>query len=706
MITIKHARGRFCVPVLFDLLLVFAPLVAAAEMEEDESTEELQTSQHMESVVVTATRTESSLLRIAEAVTVVGAEDIDRKAPDVLAEMLRGMPGAFFQQTTPGQGIPIIRGLKGSEVLHLVDGMRLNNAFFRNAPNQYLGLVDAYATQSTEVIRGAAPSLYGADAMGGVVHILTSEPEMPGENWQTEGRLYGTYNSVDNGLIGRLSVATGKEGNVLSGGITYQDHGDRETGGGETVVPSGYKVKAADLKWRVTLGESSELMFSAQYLEQPSTPRVDELVPGYGQDVPSSELYEFKPNSREFLHARYRLESDSSWFSLFQAHLARQVITDDRMTRDWGSQVTTTEANESQLDGLTLQFNSPWGSSSAQSNELIWGFEYYTDEVTSSRSRFNAETGTSQTVSARFPNGSTMDSAAVYASNHWQWDRLSLNAGLRYSWFDISLPATAEVDAVNLSPTDLTGDIHMSYELATGMYLVSNIGRGFRPPNIFDLGTLGSRPGNRFNIPNPNLKPESVWSYDVGFKASTDRWQLEAFAWYSDYQDKISSRFTGDVTETDRLVVTSDNLNEAQLYGIESGLRFFPNDLWEFYAVVNYTHGEETTEDTTVAADRVPPLSGRLGMVWVPREDLRFEPYWDYAGPQNRLSPRDIRDPRINPLGTPGWGTLNLLASWEVMVDVELGLRLQNLGDKNYREHGSGIDAPGRNIGAWVNYAF
>jgi outer membrane receptor protein involved in Fe transport len=47
-----------------------------------------------------------------------------------------------------------------------------------------------------------------------------------------------------------------------------------------------------------------------------------------------------------------------------------------------------------------------------------------------------------------------------------------------------------------------------------------------------------------------------------------------------------------------------------------------------------------------------------------------------------------------------------LLASWEVMVDVELGLRLQNLGDKNYREHGSGIDAPGRNIGAWVNYAF
>ena len=56
------------------------------------------------------------------------------------------------------------------------DGMRLNNAFFRNAPNQYLGLVDAFATGRMEVVRGSAPTLYGADAMGGVLQILTREP--------------------------------------------------------------------------------------------------------------------------------------------------------------------------------------------------------------------------------------------------------------------------------------------------------------------------------------------------------------------------------------------------------------------------------------------------------------------------------------------------------------------------------------------------
>jgi outer membrane receptor protein involved in Fe transport len=299
-----------------------------------------------------------------------------------------------------------------------------------------------------------------------------------------------------------------------------------------------------------------------------------------------------------------------------------------------------------------------------------------------------------------------MDSAAVYASNRWQWERFTLNAGMRYSWFDISLPASVEVEAVKLEPSDLTGDIHLNYEVSPGIHLVSNIGRGFRPPNIFDLGTLGSRPGNRFNVPNPDLKPESVWSYDLGIKGSTARWQFEVFGWYSDYQDKISSRFTGEFTPDGRLVVRSDNLNEVTLYGIESGLRYIAADELELYAVVNYTHGKESDDGVTVPADRIPPLNGRLGLVYQANDKLRFEPYLDFVSRQDRLSPRDESDPRINPLGTAGWGTINLLASWQARQNLELGLRLQNLGDKDYREHGSGIDAPGRNLGIWLNVTF
>jgi outer membrane receptor protein involved in Fe transport len=688
-------------------LALLAPLLALASTAWSATGESAwEEGRTLETVIVTATRIEQSVLDVAEAVSVIGAEEIERLAPELLAEMLRGVPGAYFQQTTPGQSIPIIRGLKGSQVLHLVDGMRLNNAFFRDAPNQYLGLVDAYAVERTEVIRGSAPSLYGADAMGGVVQVLTREPELETKQWSAGGRLYGAYNSADSSLLGRAEASAGQAGSVLSGGLTWQDHGDRRTGG-DVLRPSGYRSEAADLKWRRELGARAELMLSAQYLEQPSTPRVDELLPGFGQDSPSSAVYEFMPNRREFLHARYRLDGDTAWFSRFEAHLARQVITDDRLTQDYGDTSLTREFNDSALDGLTFQFNTPWGRDGGAGRELVWGFEYYADEVTSSRFRQPFAAGPQLEVEARFPSGSTMDSAAAYASNHWGWERLTLDAGLRYSRFEIFLPANTELEATRLEPDDLTGDVHLGYELTPGMHLVANLGRGFRPPNVFDLGTLGSRPSNRFNVPNRDLQPETVWSYDLGLKLSSSRWQAEVFAWYADYRDKISSRLTGEVTPEGRQVVRSDNLNGAGLYGVESGLRFLATEQLELYAVANYTRGEESEPaGATTPADRIPPVNGRLGLVWDANARLRLEPYLDFAGRQDRLSPRDLEDPRIDPLGTPGWGTLNLLLSWQAAAQVHCGLQLQNLGDKSYREHGSGVDAAGRNLGLWFNLLF
>jgi outer membrane receptor protein involved in Fe transport len=698
----KQQPGRAIAPAGLLFATCLLPLKLPASEEGLVASEDIGLP--METVVVTATRKEVSILDVIEAVSLVDAEEIERLAPDTLAEMMRGVPGAYFQQTTPGQGIPIIRGLKGSQILHLVDGMRLNNAFFRNAPNQYLGLVDSYATQRTEVVRGSAPSLYGADAMGGVLLIQSKEPVFDSADWSAEGRLYGSYNSYDSGLVGRAEAAAGHADAVVSGGITYQDHGNRETGGGETVRPSGYEVQAGNLMWRNQLGDASELMLSAQYVKQPRTPRVDELVPGYGQDEPSSTQYWFKPNQRDFLHARFRHQSDSRWFEKLEFHVARQVITDDRLTQDFGQSNTRQEQNQSTLDGITLQFNTPWDPDSPLGDDLVWGFEYYTDVIQSSRFLVSEDGSESLSVSSRFPDGSGMDSAAVYASNNWRWERLSLDAGLRYSSFEITLPGTEEINPVRLTPTDLTGDIHLGYALTPEVHLLANVGRGFRPPNIFDLGTLGSRPGNRFNIPNPNLQPESVWSYDLGIKAATGRLQAELYAWYADYQDKISSSFTGDVTPGGRLVVQSDNLNDARLWGVESGIRYLVREEVQLYGVLNYTRGEETDGGMTVPADRVPPLNGKLGMIYEPTERFRAEPYLEFAGRQDRLSPRDEEDPRIDPQGTAGYVTFNLLLSWQATQRLRAGLRLQNIGDKAYREHGSGIDAAGQNFGIWLDY--
>ncbi len=655
----------------------------------------------LETMQVTATRDARRVQEVAPAVTIVGAPEILRENPQVLAEALRGQVGTWFQQTTPGQGTPIVRGLKGSQVLHLVDGMRLNNAFFRSAPNQYLALVDPYAIERIEVVRGASPSLYGSDAMGGVVQVLTPEPGLSGTRWDARSQIHGMADTADRARLLRLQSEIGRGGLGLIGGVSWQDYGDRRTGDGR-VRPTDYDARAADLKFLAGSGERSELMLSVQYANQPETPRIDELVPGFGQDEPSSELFEFRPNRRLFYHGRYRWTPVTDWFEQIEIHVARQVIRDDRRSRDFGSAVTVNEDNKSTLDGLTLQLD----ARPAEALRLTGGLEIYRDTVDSRRVETEADVTT--TVPSRFPDDSTLDSASVYLGADWQASgRLTLGAGARYSEFDIKLPRALDGTDVRLKPDDLTGDVHAAWRLTPTVNLLANLGRGFRAPNIFDLGTLGPRPGNRFNVASPDLEPESVISIDVGVKIDRPRWQAEFFVFRLDYDDKITSVLTGETTPDGRDVVTSVNANEAELYGVEAGGRAQLSDALELYGVLNYTRGDEKEpggeEDP---ADRVPPFNGKFGLVYTGFTDLRIEPYMLFADDQSRLSPRDEADSRIDPDGTPGWGTLNLDLAWYPVGSLELGLKAENLLDKTYREHGSGIDAPGINLAVRANWVF
>ena len=330
-------RAGVLLPPFLIAPLFWAPIflfigVSSSVADEDDGWQE--ETGNIENVTVTATRTNASIKDVSVAVSSVDEEQIRSENPDVVSEMFRGLPGIYFQQTTPGQGIPIIRGLKGSQVLHLVDGMRVNNAFFRDSPNQYLGLIDPFAISRVEVVRGAAGSLYGADAMGGVVQFLSPNDTFDSSDWEQESQLYGSWDSMDDGLTFSARTHGGKSGYGFSAGVSRADHSDRTTGDGSIIHPSGYLSESVDLKWSGRVGIDGELTLSAQVLEQPSTPRVDELVPGFGQDQPSSEQFLFQPNRRGFIHAKYQKDAQLSWLDSYQVNIASQKITDDRLTQD------------------------------------------------------------------------------------------------------------------------------------------------------------------------------------------------------------------------------------------------------------------------------------------------------------------------------------------------------------------------------------
>ena len=163
------------------------------------------------------------------------------------------------------------------------------------------------------------------------------------------------------------------------------------------------------------------------------------------------------------------------------------------------------ERNKDTSWGVTFQA----GKAIAASHQLTWGFDWYDDEVESSRKRTNLNTGVTTVRAPRFPDGSTMTQLGLYAMDDWRAsERLDLIAGLRYSWVSTELPPDATGVGVKVDSDDLSGNLGVSWLVADGVKLVSNLGLGYRAPNVFDLGTFGDRPGNRFNIPNPDLKPE------------------------------------------------------------------------------------------------------------------------------------------------------------------------------------------------------
>jgi TonB-dependent heme/hemoglobin receptor len=649
----------------------------------------------LETVQVTATRRAESTFDVPVATDVIDRDEIRAAAPQTVMDALRGQAGAYVQQTTPGQGVVILRGLKGSEVLHVVDGFRLNDAIFRNAPNQYVALVDSQSLARIEAVRGPMAALYGSDAMGGVLQMLTWEPRFEGSEWQTRGLLRSMYGSADDSTLSRVEGALGRDTLVLSGGATYQDVNERRVGGGEELPYTRFSARAADGKVRAMVTDGNELTVSLHYSEQPRTPRYDELTPGYGQTQPNSALYWFEPQRRDFAQLRWRGSNPTRAWDSAEAQVGQQKIEDGRRNRDFDSSQEDRESNVDTSRGLAFQASKTVGTR----HHLTYGIDHYEDEVESSRTRTDIVTGATSDRAPRFPDGSTMSQAGAFVADDWSvGERLDVLGGARWNMSRTRLPASGEFAATTVEDDGFTGNLGVACAVTPSVRLVANVGQGFRAPNVFDLGTFGDRPGNRFNVPNPDLAPERVTTLDAGWKVRNDRLEGELIGYYSRYRDKITSVLTGEVTDSGRLVVQSRNAARLVLYGAEFSLRHSISDSVEWRTQLTWTRGEETLEGDDHPADRIPPLNGSAGITWRPAAGWTLDGWLNFADQQDRYSPRDEIDPRIRPGSTPGWTTFNVRAAWEASEHAYASLQYGNIGDHRYREFGSGLDAAGRGI--------
>jgi outer membrane receptor protein involved in Fe transport len=290
----------------------------------------------------------------------------------------------------------------------------------------------------------------------------------------------------------------------------------------------------------VVAAADHELMLSTQFFETPKVPRYHEIVGGPGGPSTNDGFpVFFEPNDRLFLHARYRWASPFAFAENLELHLGQQVINDDR-NRGVDEVTNEEEHNRSDLRGFTVKLDSRPGPRTL----LVYGIDLYRDEVDSDKSRTDIPTGEISVRDPTFPDGATEDSFGAYANVEWQvtgpW---LLETGLRYSRVQTDLPATAASAATDVDNDEVTGHVGSALRVAPNVLWTMNLARGFRAPNIFDLGTLGRRPNTspqQINVPNPNLDPETIDSIDTGLKWQAGDFVAEASVFYARYHDRSS----------------------------------------------------------------------------------------------------------------------------------------------------------------------
>jgi len=672
----------------------------------------LDLEQLMNIKVVSAARHEQRQMDSPRSASVITAAEMLRRNCRTVPEALTEMAGILVQHTNYGGGSPVIRGMIGNRILILVDGIRLNNAIYRLGPVQYLNTIDINTVERIEVIRGPGSVLYGSDALGGVIHIITKSHAGQEKGSSVRARTHTRASTADRSISGRLESG-GYYGRLgFFGGITGKRFGDLRSGAGRQ-LHTGYDEWDGDVRLNLRTSPGGSLQAGLQRVTLEDVDRTDGLASG------SELIYRWRPERRDMAFLQYRLEGLPRFVQAFQVNLNYQSQAEalERIARALPSQLIR-NWDEVGTRGLTAQAESRLGSR----QWLTYGTEIYLDQVISRRTDLPLGSAAVSPGPTTYADGARTRSAAVFLQDEIEaTDSLSLSLGARYNSNRLQAElheATAGRVDVDSTAGNLTASAYALYRLKPGLHLFGGVSEGFRAPNVDDVSVLAVFGGGTgFEVPNPALKPEHSHNYEAGVKYQGHRLSGTASWFISNYRDLIErqpglrnglpfldANRNGVQDRGEPAIYLRQNVGQARVTGFHIEGEYELGERWRLFGHISATHGQDTR--THVPISRIPPVKGLVGVRWQPRWRLTVEGFGLGAAAQRRLSPGDLADRRIGPAGTAGFAIFGLRASFPAGPLGNVYCSFENLGDKRYRWHGSGIDAPGRSAVIGIEHVF
>lgn len=643
-----------------------------------------------ESVTVTALRQPAPSYDVPRSITVIDRRELDERLPRSTPEALWDAAGVFVQKTNHGGGSPYLRGLIGNQVLVLVDGIRLNNATFRYGPNQYLATIDPASIERIEVVRGAGSVLYGSDAMGGVINIVTKTAPGVGQPFAVHSQAATKFATSAMEQTGRFEASASGPRGGWRGGLSVRNFGDLRAGRGLGVEsPSGYTELAVDTRADLLLSRSGRLTLAYQHDHQGDVPRWDQVTQrGFAR-------YAFDPQVRRLGYARYEQTFASAWLRQFKATASVQRNSEQREYQRRDADILTVERDDVLVSGVSLEVQSrPVGSLA-----IVSGLDYYADRVQSAREDRTGGVGPGLSKRGLYPSGAAADAVALFSHATITHARWIIDGGVRVGRSEVSAPDPL-FGSAHIRPAMVTASGGAMFAIAPWLRGYGTVSQAFRAPNIDDLSSLGQFDFG-VEVPSPQLDPETSVTVEGGVKMRTTR-AAASLAVYRSGLDRLIERvpglFEGSPLRDGQAVYRKTNVGSALVRGVELDADVAVAAPVTLRGSLTYTHGQVTTIDEPMR--RIPPLNGLVALRLTPAPRWWAEAAVRFAAKQDRLASGDIADYRIPAGGTPGWTVLNVNAGVRVRPGLELVGALQNLSDEPYRTHGSGIDGVGRS--AWV----
>ncbi len=683
-------------------------------------------SYELEKVTVTANRTAKHLDEITNKASVITAEEIEQYSHRNIRDLVRYEPGV----TVSGSGRFgltgfNIRGIGGDRVLTLIDGAPIADEF-SFGPNLAArrNYIDVDALKAVEIIRGPASSLYGSNAIGGLVTFITKDPN---DYFLGDRRHYtsikSSHDTVDSSFDNTFTYAVG--GDRLQGmfigtyrtGNETENYFTNDTSTGPTRKAAnpidnneinllGKLVYQAseDHEFKLTL-ENYQADTDTKVLTQAGS-----VVFGTTkQSVRSADTRDRQRWALEYTGTAATTVFDEVHINLYRQNSeSEQKTFEDRLTASQMNQLRTRDSFYEQ-DNFGLKVNFIKDFNTAITQQWVYGFDYDMSDIKTLRLGQTVDTDTNEQVpefsnfpTRDFPN-SEYESYGLFVQNELSFmnGRLLLVPSIRYDHFDLNPKVddiylsgnTGSPSPAAYSESEFSSKLGGIFRFNDQWSLFAQYAEGFKAPPIDAVNTgFTNFAGGYTTLPNPDLNPESSATTEIGLRFKGDIHQFELSAYRSEYDDFIESLAAlGFNPVTQLLEFQARNLDEAVIDGFEVrgfvDLNSWVEGLHLQYA---YAHSDGEDKTTNLPINSVQPesfvaglgydaASGTWGSEFILTVNDRKTDI-DATG----IQPSDPQAPAVQAFNTPGFSTYDWVGYYNFNRNVKINWGIFNLADKQY----------------------